>query len=50
VSIFRLIVLIRIDISLNSYFSYKASLITRIKVIYSALIIVITTIFCFILA
>jgi len=50
VSVFRLIVLIRIDISLNNYFSYKASLITRVRAIYSTSIIVVTTIFCFILA
>jgi hypothetical protein len=50
VSVFSSISPIGIDISLNSYFSYRASLITGIRAIYSASIIVVTIVFYLVLA
>jgi len=48
--VFTLIKPIGINISLNNYFSYKASLITSIKVIYLAIIVAIVIVFYLVLA
>jgi hypothetical protein len=50
ISVFRSIGPIGINISLNNCFSYRASLTAGVKAIYSALIVVVATVFYLVLA